>query len=159
MSNKEEKLPVFALVLIVLMFIMSIGSLISGALLFLSPGGKAMGMSTEMLSGTIFPNFLVPGIVLFIFLGIFPMLVGIGLIHKSDWRWARALNPFPAHHWTWTASIAVGIITLFWMIIELSLVGYISLLQPLVLLWGVVFLLLTTVPSVRKHYHVKKPTD
>ena len=155
-SQKEEKHPFFVMVLIILMFLMSIGALVSGALLFLSPSGKALGMNTGILAGTIFPDFLVPGIILFLFLGIFPMLVGLGMIHKAEWRWARALNPFPAHHWTWTASIAVGIITLFWIIVEWALLGYISFLQPVILVWGIIFLLLTAEPSVRKYYHTSK---
>lgn len=55
---------------ITLLIITGLNALIAGFLLFIKPDGSAMGMSVEYLKYSPFKSYFVPGIVLFIFIGV-----------------------------------------------------------------------------------------
>ena len=152
MNKTSSPHPVTAWVLIVLLFFIGIGALISGAMLFVAPDGHLMQWSTNDLVGTPFSNYLIPGIILFVFVGIFPVFVGYGLLKCPAWNWPDSINPTKKMHWAWTASWAAGVIMLIWISVETILLGYISFLQPLIAVYGVVIILLTFLPNVRRYY-------
>jgi hypothetical protein len=152
-NTTKGRRPFSAWLLVVLVFLLAVGAIISGPMLFLAPDGHLMQWTVDQLKGTPFPDYLLPGIILFVFVGIFPLLTGIGLVARENTALA-ALNPFKKYSWAWTASLAVGIILEIWIITETALLGYISFLQPLMAVWGVLILALTLVPSVRKYYLV-----
>jgi len=147
-----KKRPLTAWLLIILMIFLAIGGIISGPMLFLSPNGDLMGMSTDVLEGSPFADYLIPGIILFVCNGVFPLLVAIGLI-APKWKGLSFLNPFPAHQWPWTGAIAAGVILLIWIITETAMLGYVSFLQPVMAAWGAIILILTAMPDLRKYYH------
>jgi hypothetical protein len=153
MADKPEvkERPVIAWILSVLILFLGIAALISGPMLFLSPDGSFMQMSTDVLKGSPFPDYLIPGIILFLFMGVFPLIVGVGLL-KTGWRGLYTLNPFTRRQWAWTGSIAVGVILLIWIITETVLLGYVSFLQPVMGMWGLTILLFTALPGVRKYH-------
>jgi len=153
MSERQtaEKRPFFAWVLVVLIFILALGGIISGPMLFLSPDGHLMQWTVDQLAGSPFPDYLIPGIILFLFIGVWPLIVGLGLARKM-WGAIDRLNPFKNYWWAWTSSLVVGIILLIWIITETLLLGYISFLQPLMAAWGLLILLLALLPAVRRYY-------
>ena len=144
--------PLSAWLLIIFVLILGLGATISGAMLFIKPNGDLMGMSTSLLKGSPFHNYVIPGIILFLFVGVFPFIVAMGLI-ITGWKGLHFLNPFPAHHWAWTGSITAGVILIIWIITETALLGNISVLQPVMAAWGIIIILLTAVPDLRKYYH------
>jgi hypothetical protein len=146
---KRVNRPVSAWFLIVLQFFIGAAALISGPMLFLSPDGRLMQMSTAFLQGSPFKDYFIPGIVLFIFVGVFPVITGIGLVKRTVWPGMEALNPFKNYYWPWTASLSAGLIILIWIMVETALLGYISLLQPFILAFGLALILLTLLPGVR----------
>ena len=152
MNKKVSLRPVAAWVLIVLLLFIGVGAVISGAMLFTAPDGHLMQWSTNDLAGTPFSNYLIPGIILFTCIGIFPLLVGYSLIKRPDWSWPDALNPVKKKHWAWTASWAAGIIMLIWIGVETILLGYISFLQPAIAVYGILIILLTLLPNVSRYY-------
>ena len=142
-------------ILIVLMFILGVGAIISGAMLFLTPDGHLMQMPVDPLKGTPFPDYLIPGIILFIFVGLYPIFVSYSLIKRPTWDGIDIFNPFKSFHWAWTASLASGLILLIWIIIETLLIGYESFLQPLMAVWGILIIVLTLLPNVKRYYKSK----
>jgi hypothetical protein len=153
MNRKAKtKKPPFLWLLIVLLLFIGIGALISGAMLFLSPDGSLLGMSMDLLAGSPFGNYLIPGIILFLFIGVFSVFAGYGLLKKPGWRWLNLLNPCKKYHWAWTAAWAEGVIMLIWIVVETALLGYISFLQPLIVGWGIVIIGLALLPQVRRYY-------
>lgn len=62
------------------LILMGIGGMAGGTTLFVAPSGALMQMPLSYIEGTIFHNVLVPGIILFLFVGLFPILTGIGLL-------------------------------------------------------------------------------
>ena len=138
--------------LVILLVMIGIGALVSGPMLFLSPNGDLIKIPVEILQGTPFQSYLIPGIILFLFVGIFPLLVGYGLLRRPDWSWAKAINACSGYHWSWTASWASGVILIIWIIVETVLLGYISFLQPLIAVWGISIIALTLRPNIRRYY-------
>jgi hypothetical protein len=152
MSKSPAGHPLVAWILIVLLFFIGIGALISGAMLFVAPDGHLLQWSTADLAGTPFSSYLIPGLVLFLFNGVFPVFVGYGLWKKPDWSWPDVVNPSRQMHWAWTASWAAGVIMLIWITVETVLLGFISFLQPFVMGYGAVIIILTLLPPVRRYY-------
>ncbi|OGO07973.1 MAG: hypothetical protein A2Y92_02335, partial [Chloroflexi bacterium RBG_13_57_8] len=146
--------PLFSWILIILNFVLATGAITSGPMLFLKPDGSLMKWTVDLLEGTPFPDFLIPGIILFVLLGIYPLIVGLGLV-KTTSKWLEVINPLKKYHWAWTGSLGVGIILLIWIITETSLLGYISFLQPVMTVWGLLILVVALLPGVRRYY--KKP--
>ena len=139
-----------------LLIFIGAGGLISGAMLFSSPDGALIKLNTNILQGTPFNNFIIPGIILFLFIGIFPILVSYGLLRQPAWHWAEAINICKKYRWPWTAAWAAGVIILIWIIVEFALLGYISFLQPLVTVWGTAIITFTLLPKIRQYYALKK---
>jgi hypothetical protein len=155
MNDIQSKRPLAAWILIVLLFFLGIGGVISGALLFMSPNGDLIGMSTFLLQGSPFPNFLIPGIILFLFVGVYQIFTGYGLLTRTPWNGPDVINPCRGYHWAWTASWGAGVIMLIWIVTETVLLGYVSALQPVITIWGIVLIVLTLLPSVRRYYRRK----
>jgi hypothetical protein len=155
LTGKKEHHPPVSWILIVLLFFLGIGGMISGALLFAAPDGHLVGFTPGLLQGSPFPDFLVPGIVLFLLVGAFQFFTAIGLVTRTSWTGPDIINPFKSFHWAWTASWAAGVIMLIWIAVETSLLGYISGLQPIIAIWGIVLIVLTLLPPVRRYYRKK----
>jgi|WetSurMetagenome_2_1015567.scaffolds.fasta_scaffold791452_1 hypothetical protein len=151
-SKENNKRPIAAWLLIALLLFIGLGALISGAMLFIAPDGHLMQWSTADLVGTPFSNYLIPGMILFTFIGLFPVFVGYSLLKRPSWTWPNVLNPSKDKHWAWTAAWAAGVIMLIWIAVETLLLGYISFLQPVTGVYGAVIILLTLLPKVRKYY-------
>lgn len=156
MDKPKRPTPFSLWILRLLLIFIGAGGLISGAMLFSSPDGALIKLNTSILRGTPFDNFLIPGIILFLFIGIFPILVSYGLLRQPAWRRAEAINICKKYRWPWTAAWAAGVIILIWIIVEFALLGYISFLQPLITVWGIAIIILTMVPETRQYYAVKK---
>jgi hypothetical protein len=152
MNKEVVRRPASAWILIVLLLFIGVGAVISGAMLFAAPDGHLMQWSVDDLAGTPFSNYLIPGIILFILVGMFPLLVGYSLIKRPGWGWPDALNPARKKHWAWSASWAAGVIMLIWIGAETIMLGYISFLQPVIAVYGVLIILLTLLPNVSRYY-------
>jgi hypothetical protein len=152
MNKNTNRHPVMAWILIVLLFFIGVAALISGAMLFTAPDGHLMQWSTDDLEGTPFSSYLIPGIILFIFIGIYPIFAGYSLLKRPAWSWPDLINPAKNMHWAWTLSWVAGVIMLIWISVETILLGYISFLQPFIAVYGIVIILLTLLPTVRRYY-------
>ena len=156
MEKSKQSRPFVLLILICLLTIIGVGGLVSGAMLFSSPTGELIGLNAEILKGTPFVNFLIPGIILFLCIGIFPVLVSYGLLKKPAWDWTEAVNICKKYRWPWTATWAAGVIMLIWITVETAMLGYISFLQPVIAIWGIAIITFTLLPKIRQYYTVKK---
>lgn len=108
-----------------------------GAALIIDPSGGLLGLPLDMLAGSPFKTYLIPGIILLLVLGVFPLIVFYGLWQRKQWAWLGA--------------VVVGMALIVWLAVEILMVGYHSE-PPLQLIYGVVgvtLLLLTQMPSVR----------
>jgi hypothetical protein len=158
--KRPNNRPITATILAALLIFIGAGALISGAMLFSAPDGSLIKMPKSYLEGSPFASFLIPGIILFIGVGIFPVFTGYGLLAKPGWKWPEVINPDKGVHWAWTAAWAAAVIMLIWISVETILLGYISFLQPFIAGYGILLLILTFWPGTRNYYKTawrKKP--
>ena len=135
-------------------FLLGFNALFGGGALILDPSGALIQMPPGSLDGSPFGNFLVPGLTLFLFNGVFPLFVLAGLIWKPGWTWANALNLYPGRHWAWAYSLYSGIIVIIWITVQLLYVQP-FILQPIFIIVGLVILILTLTPGVMKYYELE----
>ena len=75
----------FALnILLFLLLFLSLGALFGGGALMLDPTGELLQMPVTMLKGSPFNDFLIPGLILFTILGIFPLLIFYALLKRPQ---------------------------------------------------------------------------
>jgi hypothetical protein len=100
-----------------------IGAVISGGMLFLAPDGSLMRMPLELLIGSPFKNFLIPGLILFLFIGILPLIT--------------AVLSFLRHRWAGYASGVSSLGLIIWIFTEVSMIGGGHWLQNLYFALGI----------------------
>ena len=152
MKDDTTHRSLFVWGLIILQFLLGLGAAISGGLLILGPDGHLMQMPLEMLRPTPFTTFLLPGILLFTFVGIYPLAVAYSLFARPSWSWPDLVNPFKQMYWAWAASLAAGVVVITWIFAQMIMLGAVSFLHVLYLGWGIAIILLTLSPNARQVY-------
>ena len=154
MNENRSHLPFSVILLILLQVFLGLGALVSGAMLMAFPDGSLMHMPLSMLEYSPFPNFFIPGMLLFTFVGLYPLAVAYSLWKRPAWRWPDVINPFKGYHWGWAGSLAAGVAVIVWILVEVALLRSISLLHYLYLGWGAVILIVTLLPGVHRSFKV-----
>jgi hypothetical protein len=150
-QTKKMKLTIAWVVLLLLLFVLSINGLIGGAMLAAVPDGSLLGMEHSWLDKTPFSDYLIPGIMLFIFNGLIPLAALIGLFYRRSIRFFGWFNIFPDKHWGWTWSVYSGIITITWIIVQQFLTQY-FILQPIIASMGLLIVVFSLMPAVQNRY-------
>ena len=128
--------PLALWALIGLLVVLGIRGILGGLQFLLDPSGSIVGLSTTELAGSPFADFLVPGVVLLVVLGIGPLVVAGGLLAERRWAWAGA--------------VCVAVALAVWVLVEGWVVGFGRRLQYPNLLQSAVMLGVAIVPSVRE---------
>lgn len=116
-------LPGIARLAVALEVFLGLGALFGGGAFILGPDGHLLGMPTSLLAGSPFPSYLVPGIVLFTFVGIAPLLAAAMTVRR------QAFAP--------VAAVMVGLTLIGWTSVEMVvLAGPGSLAWALYLVLG-----------------------
>lgn len=129
--------PVGFYILAALIFFQAVSGLFGGGALVLDPTGSTLQMPLSLLKGSPFSNYLIPGIILFLVLGIFPSIVFYGLLRGKEW--------------SGLGSVLVSLALIIWIGVEVAMVGYQSE-PPLQLIYGLVgiaLIILTQLKSVK----------
>lgn len=104
-----------------------VGALAAGYSFIAKPDGSGLQMPISFLHGTPFTDYFVPGLMLFVCNGVFSLCVLLALVlQRGPYAWLVA---------------AQGCILIGWTIIQLLLIGYISAMQPLFLVFGLLLAL------------------
>ena len=138
--------------LIVLLAFLGLGAIVGGGVFIISPGGKLMGMPLSILNDSPFDNFLIPGIILFSVLGIAPILLIIALMKKQDSKLADRINFFKDMHWSWSFSIYIAFILIFWIQIQMVFLSAVHWLHTFYMFLAVAIIFVALLPQVRNQY-------
>lgn len=108
--------------LIIIMALQGLSGLLGGISLIIDPSGEMIELPSGWLAGSMFQDYLIPGIILLTVLGIFPMLTLIGLINgtKRSLIYARL----------------VGYALVIWIAVEIFIIGY-KPEPPLQMIYGI----------------------
>lgn len=124
-----------------------------GGALIISPSGKLLGgLPLSILERSPFNDFLVPGIILFVVLGIIPSLLVIALLNKPNSVFADRFNFFKDMHWAWTFSIYVAFALIIWIQVETIYIQGVGWLQTFYMLYAIPLILVALLPQVRNVY-------
>jgi len=154
MKNKSERRPFMIWLLISLLVLLAFGALLGGGAFILAPDGHLIRMPLSNLANSPFSDFFIPGVLLFVFIGLYPSAVAFSLWKRPAWRWPDAINPFKQFHWSWAAALAVGVILIIWIITEVQFME-IGLLHVMYFVWAALIVLVTLLPNVREYYRLK----
>lgn len=147
----KETRPGSVLLLTMLVGFQALGGLYGGGILVLDPSGDLLGLPLGVLRYGPFTDFLVPGLVLLLVLGVFPSVVTFALWRKLVWNAAARIERAFGEHWAWVGAGVVGVGLLIWLAVEAWIVGY-SFLLLLYGVVGVAILALALLPSTRRYY-------
>ena len=103
-------------VALIVLGLLGIGALAGGAALVTKPDGSNMGFSVEILAGSPFNDFTIPGLILGGLFGVGSFVVAaMGIRHMR-------IAPFLA--------FAIGCGQMIWIVVELAIIGEFSFLHP-----------------------------
>ena len=139
-------------VLLFLLAFLGLGATFGGGVLIISPGGKLFGMPLSMLENSPFNSFLIPGIILFLVLGLVPLLLVFALLKTPNFKWAEKLNFFNDMHWSWTFTIYVAFALIGWIQIEMLFLGGAHWLQTFYMFLAVSIIFTALLQQVRDLY-------
>lgn len=147
---KKHAYPLAVSILTFLLGFLGLQGLYGGGAFLLAPDGSLLQMPMSHLKNSPFPDFFIPGLLLFLFVGVYSLLVAWSLWRKPAWRWPDRLNPFKQFHWCWAASLAAGVITFIWIVVQIQWVP-LGFLHIFILSWGALILIFTLLPPVRTY--------
>lgn len=129
---------------IILLLFNGIGAVYGGLLLIVDPSGTSIGLPLDLLGNSPFPNYFIPGLVLFIVNGLCS-LITVGL---AAYKW----NHFPK------AIFFQGMALITWLMVQLIVIKYIYFLHYVMGSVGIlliVFGLLEHKKQMKKQYDEK----
>jgi hypothetical protein len=136
--------PATVWVLLVLLVIQGLGGLAGGLSLSIKPDGSIMGMPTSLLDGSPFSDYLIPGLILLLVLGVLPLVAAAGL-------WLR-------RRWGWYAAFIVGCGLMIWILVEITIIPY-DVLQIVFGGIGLLIFIVSLLRPVRQCYGVSLPGE
>lgn len=140
-------------ILIALLLFLGLSAIGGGAFLIISPSGKLIGgLPLSILEHSPFSDFLIPGIILFLILGIAPCLISMALIRKPEIKIAEHFNLFKDMYWAWSFSIYVAFALIIWIQVETIFVNGVSWLQTFYMLYAIPIIFVALLPQVRTIY-------
>lgn len=118
-------LKILSVASIFLLFFTGITALISGGALMFDPSGKPLRMNTAILADSPFDTFLIPGLILFLFIGVSCIVVAFFLIKDKSYSVRLVFGQ--------------GVVMILWIIVQLIIINQFHLLQLLYLFIGIAF--------------------
>lgn len=144
-----KKVHIAPMLLVSCLVVLSLGALFGGLGMIISPDGSGMGLPADLLEETPFTTFLIPGILLFSLLGIWPAVAVYGLLSKARLFEIKSLEPYPDQHWSWTFAFAIGVVLILWINIQLLLGISFHILHFAYDLLGLLILVLVHLPKTK----------
>ncbi|MEK3732079.1 hypothetical protein MKX64_06445 [Paenibacillus sp. FSL M8-0334] len=141
-----------SIVLILLELLLGIGTIVGGAALMMDPSGEAIGLPLSLIENSWFTNYFVPGLILFMMLGVVPVIISVGLAKKTRSALAERLNVFQDWHWSWTFSLYSGFVLIMWIAIQAYIIHSFSMIHFMYIALGLAIQIVSLLPKVQDKY-------
>ena len=143
MEAAADKRPGSVRALVVFLAVQAVGAIAGGIGLVQDPV-ENIGMPLSMLEGSPFTDYLIPGLILLILVGVLPAVALYGVVRSRQWGW-------------WLA-VAAGAGLVIWIITEVVMLGYLPGaglgLQIGMGLLGAIVLVLSLVRPTRRFFGI-----
>ncbi|WP_185806804.1 hypothetical protein [Bacillus sp. HMF5848] len=145
-------------VLIILQFLLGVGAVFGGVFLILDPSGEMLKMPIEMLETSPFNSFFIPGMILLLSLGVYPLIITVALITKWEFNFMKKLALFKDKHWAWNHSLYIGFATIIWITTQIYMIQDVHVIHIVYIGWGLLIQIFTLVPGVQAYFTVNRTT-
>jgi hypothetical protein len=153
MKSRSKTLEVY--VLVAAIAFLAVGAIYGGVSLINDPSGASIKLSITFLEGSFFSSYLIPGVILFLTLGFFPLFLIFPLIFKPSWPVIDKLNIYKSYHWAWTYALYSAIMLIIWIDVQIMILKTGSEIQGTFGLLGVFILVLALSPRVKRYYKIQ----
>ncbi len=150
----KTKRPFPVNVLLFLLLFLSLGALFGGAMLVLDPSGGLLQIPVTILENSPFNNFLIPGLILFTVLGVFPALISVSLLKQPQLTWVNVLNVYSDMYWAWTFTLYIGFALIIWISVQTLIINFVLFVHTGYVLLGISIVCIALLPSVRQYYFI-----
>ena len=145
------KRPFVVWLLVISLIFLALGGIYGGVAMLADPSGNLLQMN-DVLPLLHVPNYVLPGLFLLFVMGLAPLLLTYGLLARPQWYWMDRLSQWSRHYWAWTGSLAIGLVLVIWLLIQGSLIGFRWPIQYVTATNGIVIILFSLIPGVRRYY-------
>lgn len=143
--------PVMLWPLIFVLLCLSLGGFSGGIPMLADPTQGGYLQFADLLPLLPVSNFVLPGLFLFVGMGLFPLLLIFALIVRPDWNWVEKLFQWSKHYWAWTATLILVLIIAVWLAYEGWLLGWWPITYATAVMGFFIFLF-AMMPRVQKYY-------
>ncbi len=134
------------------MAFLALGAFVGGISFVADPSGAGLGARLSWLDETPVNDFLLPGVFLLLVFGIGTLLVMAGLVSRFTPRVLRPLERWIGFRWSWTGTIAIGLMLVLWILYEFTIFPDRIALQPILIGVGALMAGTPFVTSMRAYY-------
>jgi hypothetical protein len=138
MLIKNPALVMVRIASLILLSVVGITALLGGAALVIDPSGQSMSLNVEGLAGTLFDDYRVPGIILFLAIGVLSLSVAVLTV-------ANAKN-YPI------LIFYQGVILTGWIMTQINLLPETHYMQIVYGLFGIMLMLLGSYLLIKKNH-------
>jgi len=155
MQKNEEKIMKIKItrnIFFLLLGFLGLGAIGGGGALIISPTGELIGMPLSMLEKSPFNSFFIPGVILFLVLGLIPLLLIIALFKQPESKLAEQINLFKDMHWSWTYSIYIAFALIIWIQIQMVFLHDVHWAHTFYMFFALTIITIALLPQIRNLY-------
>lgn len=108
-----------------------------------------------MMKIPLFSDFLFPGMILLLVLGIGPLGIMVSLLRRQAWSLGERLNLFRPMHWSWTFSLYTAFALIIWIMVQLYIIKETAVIHLVYMMLGLAIQIVTLLPSARNFYELE----
>lgn len=143
--------PLMLWPLIIVLISLALGGFSGGIPMLADPMNGGYLQFAEVLPLLPIPNLFLPGLFLFVVMGLFPLMLTYALLARPQWNWADTLFQWSKYYWAWTATLILVAMIAIWLAYEGWLIGWFPITY-FAAIQGLLILLFVISPSVRRSY-------
>jgi len=152
MFTEKMRRPRTLYVEMLCLIFLSVSAIAGGGGLLLDVSGGAMHMPLNMLEGSIFPNYLIPGLFLFTVFGLGSLLAAYILWARPRFVLLGQILRWTHEYWGWSIPFILGIALILWIVIQSVTIRTFHPTQVVYGSLGLIIAALTLRQSMRDYY-------
>jgi hypothetical protein len=146
----RQSRPLAVTTITTLLLVLGVGAVVGGGAMTFGVGNGAVLPEEYLDAIPLVNSWVVPGLVLMIGFGFASLVVAYGVLQQPRWPWTRGIERATGYHWSWIATIAIGVGHVIWISLEFILIPF-SWLMPTFGLIGLGLAVLPLTTPVRQH--------